>query len=603
MTRILIWILFPIIAKPALCELKPIVPGRVRVGGEIGDRIDRTIDNNFMVLDLENDFLKPFREKNANGGFVGLGMLIDSAVKLAAYSRDEKVIERKDLLIDEALKNQEAEGYLGMMKPESRLWSLWDIHEMSYLITGLIADHRLFDSTRSLEAAKRIADYIIEGWSAHPDREPGNGDITVYMAVTGSESAMLDLYEITGEKRYLDYCTELRNLDEWNGPIVLGRWGPIQGHAYAYMSRCLAQIQLNKIQPNPELLKPTQKALRFLIEDEGLVISGTCGDHECWHNTQDGTTNLGETCATAYLLRFLDRLYRDNSSPVFGDIMDRAIYNSLFGAQSPDGREIRYYTPYEVAREYFEKDTYCCPCNYRRILGDLPYMIYYQTDNGLLVNLYTTSKATIDLPNEQSLTITQITDYPSSGTVDFKIGLDRPATFEISMRTPRWCSERTLSINDEGWVADPIKGGGIHTIKREWKDGDSMRLELPMPPRWVKGRVNQAGRVALMSGPRVFGVNREVNDLDNEVDLRLVTLAPETLEGPFPDDTYREGGVAYTVEGWKPGEWYPLEPKSLTLRLTEFPDPGIEAVYFKVPNPNEEGFVEDELALRDSASD
>ncbi|MCA9447117.1 MAG: hypothetical protein KC931_08370 [Candidatus Omnitrophica bacterium] len=128
MHRFSIAFLIPIFLSPAFCQYSHIPPGNIGIGGEIGDRIDRTIENNLMVLDLDNDFLQPFRDKKSSGGFIGLGMLIDSAVKLAAYSGEEEVIGRKDYLIDEALKTQEADGYLGMMKPESRLWSLWDIH-------------------------------------------------------------------------------------------------------------------------------------------------------------------------------------------------------------------------------------------------------------------------------------------------------------------------------------------------------------------------------------------------------------------------------------------------------------------------------------------
>ena len=89
------------VVPPAAGAEKPFVPLEVRqvkLGGEIGRRIDVTIDNNLLRLDLDKDFLKPFREKTSPDGFIGLGMLIDSAVGLAAYSGDEKAIERKKYL-------------------------------------------------------------------------------------------------------------------------------------------------------------------------------------------------------------------------------------------------------------------------------------------------------------------------------------------------------------------------------------------------------------------------------------------------------------------------------------------------------------------------
>ena len=170
----------------------------------------------------------------------------------------------------------------------------------------------------------------------------------------------------------------MRKLPEWDARIVTGRHGQIEGHAYAHMCRCIAQLRLDRLQPDQRLLKPAHDVIDFLTGHDGLVITGTCGDHECWHDTQEGTINLGETCATAYLIRMLDELLRMEGKPLYGDLMERAIYNALFAAQSPDGRQIRYYSPFDGPREYFKGDTYCCPCNYRRIVAELPGMICYR---------------------------------------------------------------------------------------------------------------------------------------------------------------------------------------------------------------------------------
>ena len=41
--------------------LTPVELGKVKVGGEIGRRIDATIYNNLLKLDVEKDFIAPFR--------------------------------------------------------------------------------------------------------------------------------------------------------------------------------------------------------------------------------------------------------------------------------------------------------------------------------------------------------------------------------------------------------------------------------------------------------------------------------------------------------------------------------------------------------------
>jgi hypothetical protein len=171
-------------------------------------------------------------------------------------------------------------------------------------------DHRLYGETASLEGARKLADYIIARWSAEPDHVIGGNIVPVRMAAVGLENAMLALYEETKDTKYLAFVRDFRKIADWDGRIVLGRWGKIDGHAYTYLAQCIAQLRLDRIEPDPRLLGPTHGVLDFLLNRDGMTITGACGDQECWHNTQEGTINLGETCATAYAIFWLDELMR-----------------------------------------------------------------------------------------------------------------------------------------------------------------------------------------------------------------------------------------------------------------------------------------------------
>lgn len=583
-------------SMPALASdrLEPIELGRVKVGGEMGRRIDVTANNNLLMIDVEKDFLQPFAAKNQSSGYVGLGKLIDSLARMAAYNGDPKLVERKKKVVAAAIGFQEPDGYLGLLSPENRMWKLWDVHEMVYLVYGLSTDYRLFKDRASLEAAKNLADYIIAQWTVQPARELGEGTITTHMAATGLERAFLSLAEQSGHAKYRQFCVEHRKLPEWNLDIVRGRWGLIEGHAYAFMAHALAQTQLYRIRPDEKLLTQERKVVDFLCGQNGLVITGACGDHECWHDTQQGTTNLGETCATAYLLRLLDDCLRREGDSRYGDIMERSVYNALFAAQSPDGRRIRYYSPFDGPREYFSGDTYCCPCNYRRIVAELPEMIYYRATEGVAVNLYTPSRAELELGDHGSLRLRQETHYPASGDISILVDPSQPVEFPLMLRIPRWCRESKVTVNGRP-AADRPKAGGFFTIRRLWKSGDRVELGLAMPWRLVKGRQAQAGRVAVMRGPQVFCLSRTRNEKLKDVDLQLLTLDPRSIDGPLPDDSIHPDGIACKVKAWGPGKWYPHAAPDLELLLTEFPDPSGEATYFNVPNPNAEELVDDEL--------
>jgi len=568
-------------------------PHEVQLGGEIGRRIRCTIEENLLKLDLDRDFLQAFRVRNKKDGYVGLGKLLDSIVRLAAHTKDARLIEMKDRIVGELCQLQEPDGYLGIMEPQSRMWKLWDIHEMSYLVYALASNHRFFKEQRSLECGKRLADYIIRNWEAHPEAKPGGGSITVYMAVTGLENAFLLLAEETGETRYRDFVVNFRQLPEWDARIVVGRHGDIEGHIYAYLCRSIAQLRLSSVYPEERLWRASRQALDFLLHKEGLVITGECGDHECWHDTQAGTINLGETCATAYLIRWLDELLRREKKSLYGDLMERAIYNGLFAAQSPDGRSIRYYTPFDGPRKYFPSDTYCCPNNYRRIIAELPNFVAYATPEGIAVNLYTEGRVTLHLPSGQRVAVIQRTDYPSDGRVTIALDLPAEESFDIRLRIPKFCDHARIDL--PGGESLEAKGGDWAVLKRVWKPGDVVTLNLPMGLRFVKGRRAQVGRVAIMYGPLVFCLNRKDQPDLKDVDLRLLTIVPESLTGPFRDDSVRPGGLACEVKAWSPGAWYPQAQPAYTLRLTEFPDPSGEAIYFHVPNPYDVKFVDDEL--------
>lgn len=567
---------------PAADVLTPVGLDQVKVGGEIGRRIDITVENNLLVLNVDKDFLRPFEQKNRRGGYVGLGKLIDAGVRFAVYTDDEKVVALKNHLIDFVVGAQRPDGYLGMFVPESRMTGLWDVHETAYLIYALCSDYEYFNQERSLEAARKAADYVIGRWSMIPDDWGRQTGVATHVAVTGLERAMITLGRLTGDAKYIDFCRDRRALAEWDLGIVMGRRPLIEGHIYAYLCRSLAQLELYRTTPDERLLRQSDRAIAFLTTHDGMAVTGGSGQWEIWTDDQDGRTALAETCATAYQVRLLESLLRLTGDSRYGDLMERTIYNSLFAAQSPDGRRIRYYTPLEGPRKYHPGDSYCCPCNYRRIIAELPGMVYYGDEDGLAVNLYTASEGTVELTDGLKVAVRQETDYPSSGRVVIHLNPSKPAAFAVRLRIPAWCGSARVTV--DGQAAERAPGGEFFCVRRTWKPGDRITLELPMDWRLVRGRKRQSGRVAVMRGPLVFCLNPEqdkkIADRDG-ADLGQITLDPESLGEPVADDSVRPGGLACVVEAWKPS-YACKRPGDLKLRLTEFADPGGRAVYFRL---------------------
>jgi uncharacterized protein len=579
--------------------MSPLDIREVKVAGEIGRHIDATVNANLLAIDVDKVFLQPFRARNLREGYIGLGKLIDATVRFAAYTGDPRVVALKKQLIAEAIKTQEPDGYIGILIPPSRVWGVYDIHETSHLVLGMANDYRYFGEKTSLEAARKLADFIINRWSAEPDRYPGGTGqrANMYGVTTGLDAALLTLYEQTKDPRYLDFCVHFKQyeLPKWNAAIKIGtNVMDDERHCYIYMCLCVAQMQLNRIQPDAKLFDQAHRAIDFLTRQDGLLTSGSCSFHEGWHSDQCGTPDVSESCATAYLIRMLDRLFRAEADSRYGDMMERAVHNALFAAQSPDGRQIRYFSPLEGKRVYFNLDTFCCPNNFRRIMAELPMMIYYRMEKGLVVNLYTASTAKMDLGDGLSLAVRQETDYPRGGDVLVRLDPSRPAAFPLGLRIPRWCAKASVTVNDQP-IDKAAEPGKLLVIDREWKAGDRVRLVMPMEYRWVKGRKLQAGRAALLRGPSLFCLNPARNEKLAGMDLKEITIDPASVEGPIDDATIRPGGQACRVRAWSPGKWSPTTAPDLTLLLTEFADPGGEATHLKVPEANAATLVDDEL--------
>jgi uncharacterized protein len=574
--------------------LTPLSLRDVQVGGEIGRRITITITNNLLVLDADRDFLPSFRAKTAKDGYIGLGKLIDATVKFAAQSGDPRVLALKQHLVAETLKTQESDGYIGIMAPAYRVWSLWDTHELGYIIWGLLTDYKYFGEERSLAAARKAADYLIQRWPSMPANWGDDTDVAPHVALTGLERTMLALSRQTGAAPYQDFVVQTRRLPEWDLPIVVGRRSGIEGHIYAYLARSLAQLELYRAQPNRRLLGQSDRALDFMLHHDGLLITGGAGQCEIWTDDQDGRGDLGETCATAYQLRVYDSLLRLRGDARMGDLIERTIYNALFAAQSPDGRRLRYFAPVEGERVYWQTDTYCCPCNYRRIVSELSAMVFYLAQGGVTVNLYTPAQAKLSVGNAVPLAIRQETDYPNSGHVQLRLDPTRPVRFPLQLRIPAWAPGASLTVNGRP-VAAAAKPGTFVTLNREWKPGDEVMLDLPMPWRLVKGRQRQAGRVAVMRGPQLFCLNPTQNPalakLDG-VELGYLALDPTSLTEPVEHSAIRPGGLGCRVQVWKPG--FGVGKKAdFTLTLTEFPDPDGRATYFRLRDFS--AAVDDEL--------
>jgi len=533
-------------------------------------------------------------------------------VFFAAYGRDPVVIQLKHRILDAILATQEADGYIGqfIVEPGNRqLPTDFAFEDGAYLSLALANDALYFGDKTSLNAARRLVRCMVKADRDRADRE------TRSFSGIGLTDAALTLYRITNEEEFLDIARHTRigpertsnyeSLHDWvDDPLFQKGWhdyrqqaeapkeepaaviddganmvalkeGRKLWHVYRNMERAYVQMQLHRLDPDERYLRMTRRIAAALLRRErsGLAITGGIGRHEGWSEDQHCGHGLGETCASGVTLQFLQELINTDADLCHGDVMERVLYNQLFAAQEPSGRRLRYFTPATGSRHYFEHDIFCCPGNYRRALSRMPQYILYRFQDGIAVNLYNQSEADIRLAQDLIVSVKQATRYPSEGRIEITVTPSRPARFPLFLRIPRWCAAPRIMLN--GALANA-------TIEREWQASDRIEIDLPMPWRFVNGHGLQAGRATLMRGPLVFTLSRQANQLPEEMVLRDITLDPQSIEDPVSDSTFRPEGLACFIQGWSPGRAL-TDTADLRLRLTEFPDPEGEEIYFRLP--------------------
>ena len=581
-------------------KLFPVALKQPELAGEIGRRIDDLIYKNYMAIDIDGFFIAPFRERPFTDDYhyIGVGKVIDAGSLFTAYTGDPKVAERTARLIDGIIQTRDADGYIGAFKPEPggrQNHRNWALHEQEYLLLGLTHHALVTGNAISLQQAKELGDYVIRTFGKDPRPEE--------VCTAGLPEAFLLLYRASGDERYLKFAAEVRHgnskaevqcasLLDWKQTFESGA-----AHVYVMLARCYAQTELYRIMKRPSLLEMSAYMRHELLRaGGGLNVIGSASDGEWFSYTQNGAGMIGESCVTAYLLRWLESLMRLQGDLRYGDIMERTIYNALFAAQDPEGRRIRYFTPFTGPRVYFDQDGFCCPGNFRRIMAELPQKVFYRSaDRAIAVNLYTTSQATVELDGDLSVELSQATDYPNSGHVVFRVTPSREALFAIRLRIPRWCPGATVRINDRKAVAIPV-GTNPYEVRRQWKAGDTITLEMPMAWRFIKGHQLQEGKAALARGPVVYCLGTAQNQevLNKHPDFRGIVVDPASVGEAEPDRSIRPDGKKVTVRARveAPGAWSKGAPH-LTLTFTEFIDPTGIVTFVHLLDLNQA--VEDEL--------
>ena len=227
-----------------------------------------------------------------------------------------------------------------------------------------------------------------------------------------------------------------------------------------------------------------------------------------------------ELCAMVEMILSCARLIAITGEASWADRAERVALNSLAGCLMPDVRGFTYYqqqnqincvrgdhgfiTNHGDDLAYGPLTGFCC-CRSNMHMGWPKYAAHAwmaTADNGLAAVLYAPSAVTARVAGGAKVRIVEETDYPFGEEVTLRVSADSPVAFPLALRIPAWCEGAAVVVNGE--PAGRPEPGGFAVIRREWVDGDTVELRLPMPARVVAA---PSGHASVSMGPLAFAHN------------------------------------------------------------------------------------------------
>ncbi|HRL12867.1 MAG TPA: glycoside hydrolase family 127 protein [Aggregatilineales bacterium] len=553
--------------------------------------------------------MDPNRERPKRRTVITMFFDSDTAkwLEAAAYELrtqpDAQLEAQVDQVIDLIEAAQQPDGYLNtyfpIFEPENRWRNLRDYHEMynaGHLIEAAVAYYEATGKRKFLDVMCRYADLIATLFG------PNEGQKRGYPGHPELELALVKLYQATSEARYLNlarYFIDERGQSPHYFDLEAAERGEDPEDFWAKTYRyCQAHVPLR------EQTEATGHAVRACYLYAGVAdIARETGDAELldlsrrlWDNltshqmyitgglgpahSNEGftfafdlpnETAYAETCAGIALAFWAHRMFHIDPDARYIDVMERALYNNVLSGVSHSGDHFFYANPlasypYVNPQEhlsgittdahYQRKPWYFCPCcppNLARIVASIGQYMLSTAPGRIYVHLYNASTAAVALDG-QTVRLEQQTRYPWDGTVEMRVGCERPAAFALALRIPGWCRAHRVEVNGEP-VSGRLERGYLH-LERAWHDGDRVTLTLEMPVERMTPHPmirHDAGQVALQRGPIVYCLEQ----VDNGPRLANVTLPPDApLTTAFDENLLGGAAVIYGMaQRVEPGDW------------------------------------------------
>lgn len=416
------------------------------------------------------------------------------------------------------------------------------------LVCGLIDSHQYAgdpDAYSILEHTTNTALPHLPGKAIEHGRKwrenPAEG-YTWDESYTISENLFLAYQRGAGD-RYRSLGTQYLD-DEYYDPLSEGRNVLAGRHAYSYVNSLCSAMQGYLTLANEKYLRAAINAFEMLKAQS--FATGGWGPDELLRGPGSGevaaslagTHSSFETPCGSYahfkLTRYLLRVTRDSR---YGDSMERVMYNTILGAKPllADGSTFYYADNNFHGRKVYKENRWpCCSGTLPQVASDYRINSYFSDSEGVYVNLYIPSTVQWKQGGTQ-VSLSQKSAYPFEGAVKFDITVSKTTDFAIHLRIPAWAEGASILVNGKATPASAFPGKFV-TVRRPWKTGDHIEMDLPMRLRLEAIDAQHPQTVALLCGPLVLFA---ITDVAPGVTARQLLAAKKTGQETWQVETDR----------------------------------------------------------------
>jgi DUF1680 family protein len=474
-----------------------------------------------------------------------LGHYLSACARMYKETGDEKFRERVDYIVAELDECQKAgdDGFLGAMPNGRRVfeqvsrgdirskgfdlngsWVPW--YNLHKLFAGLIDANRYCDNETAKAVASKLADWAI---ATTKNLTPEQWQKMLACEHGGMNESMADLSALTGNVAYLELAQKFYHhaiLDA----LAEGRDELGGKHANTQIPKAIGAARIYELTGDEKFARISDFFWHTVVANHTYVTGGNSEDESFG---QPGKLNdrLGvkttETCNTYNMLKLSAALFTREPRGEYAEYMERALWNHILASRHPDTGRVCYYLTLRpgATRKYVGDFDFTC-CNGSGMenpvrTGDY---IYFHGDKQLWINQFIPSEARW---KSAGVTLRQETDFPNEPHTRLKVSCAAPTKFTLNVRHPSWVAgPLSLTLNGEKLtvVSTP---GGFAPIERQWKDGDTLEVDLPMALR-TESMPDNLARIAVFDGPILLAGNLSGDDSDERVPVLVNNDRPPT---------------------------------------------------------------------------